>query len=220
MRGSALSDRQEQIIAAAIRLLATKGARRFTVQLLATEIGVTGGAIYRHFASMEAVVDAVVAKVGRILFEGFPPQAPDPIERLEKFFFHRVDTLLTYPFVSRLLHSDHLAQSAGPAQAARMEGYKRRSREFVLDCLREAEQAGTLAQGTSADAGAVIVLGSILSLAHASTKVVSDAQASQLGEQVWTTIERALRSREPMRSAQQQPRRRRQDPDSAANRRA
>ncbi|MBN1944868.1 MAG: TetR family transcriptional regulator [Bradymonadales bacterium] len=44
-----MSDRQNQIVDTATQLLATEGARRFTVARLAVEIGVTGGAIYRHF---------------------------------------------------------------------------------------------------------------------------------------------------------------------------
>jgi AcrR family transcriptional regulator len=201
-----MSDRQTQIVDTAIRLLATKGARRFTVQLLATEIGVTGGAIYRHFASMEGIVDAVVERMGDILFEGFPPEDADPLMRLGTFFHHRTRTIVENPHLSRLLLSDHLAQASGRAQAERLDEYKRRSRGFVIECLREAERAGALAEGTSSEAGAALVLGSILSLSHAGTLVEGEAGAARLSTQVWTMIERALRGPCPAGASKKRPR--------------
>src|SRR5512143_1176373 len=123
-----MSERQAEIVEAATRLLATKGARRFTVQLLADEIGVTGGAIYRHFEGMDEVMSAVVERIGAVLFEGFPPAAEDPLERLRLFFHQRTRSVLAHPHISRLLLSDHLAQAVGKEQAARLEEFKRRSR--------------------------------------------------------------------------------------------
>ncbi len=194
-----MSERQTQIVEAAMRIIATKGSRRFTAQLLAADIGITAGAIYRHFDSMEAVVDAVVERVGAMLFEDFPPVALDPIERLGLFFRRRTRTILVNPHLSRMLLSDHLAQAAGDAQAKRLEEFKRRSRAFVVGCLREAEQDGALAAGISAEAGTVIVLGSILALSHAGARVASETRIERLSEAVWAALERALRA--PGRSA-------------------
>ena len=196
-----VSARETQIVDVAMRIIATKGARRFTAQLLATEIGVTAGAIFRHFESMEAIVDAVVERMGAILFEGFPPEAPDPIERLGLFFQHRTRTIRANPHLSRMLLSDHLSQAAGPAQAARLEEFKRRSRAFVVGCLREAEHDGTLSKDISPEAGAVIMLGSILSLAHATARITSGAGLERLADEVWAAIERTLRGSDHARSA-------------------
>jgi len=187
------SRRQSQIVDAALRIIATKGSRRFTAQLLAAELGVTGGAIYRHFESMEAVVDAVVDRVGAILFEGFPPQAPDPLERLRVFFYHRARAILANPHVSRLLLSDHLAQAGGLAQAKRLDEFKRRSQAFVSGCLREARERDLLADGMSPEAGAAVVLGSILALSHARTRVAGGVGTGRLFDDVWSGIERMLR---------------------------
>jgi len=198
MQQKTMSERQTQIVDAAMRIIATKGARRFTAQLLGAEIGVTPGAIYRHFESMEAIVDAVVARVGAILFERFPPEAADPIERLGIFFRRRTSTILANPHLSRMLLSDHLSQAAGPSQAERLEEFKRRSQTFVLGCLREAAQSGVLSAEISPEAGAVIVLGSVLSLSHASARIASKARTERLADEVWVALERALRA--PRRS--------------------
>jgi len=189
-----MSARQTQIVDAAIRILATRGSRRLTAQALADEIGVTPGALFRHFDSMEAIADAVVGRTGAMLFEGFPPEAADPVERLGLFFRRRARTILAHPHLSRLLLSEHLAQAAGEAQAVRLEGFRRRSRDFVAGCLTEAGQRGVLAPGTDPDAATVMVLGSILALSHAGTRVVSAARFEHLAEAVWAALERALRA--------------------------
>jgi AcrR family transcriptional regulator len=194
MQKNTLSERQGQIVDVAMRIIAIKGARRFTAQLLATEIGVTAGAIYRHFESMEAIVDAVVERIGVILFEGFPPEAPDPLERLGMFFRRRTRTILSNPHLSRMLLSDHLSQAAGPAQAERLEEFKRRSQTFVLGCLREAEENGALSAEISPEASAVIVLGSVLSLSHAAARIAGEARIERLSDEVWSAIERTLRA--------------------------
>ncbi len=196
-----LSARQARIVDAAVRIIANKGPRRFTAQLLAKEVHLTGGAIYRHFASMNAVVDAVVDRIGAVLFEGFPPEVADPLERLKAFFYRRARAILANPDISRLLLSDHLAQAGGPHQSRRLADFKRQSRAFVVECLREAKAAGALVDGTSPEAGAVVVLGSILALSHAAARVASGAESERLFDEVWSGIDRMLRR--PARAAQQ-----------------
>jgi hypothetical protein len=142
---------------------------------------------------MDGVVDAIVTRVGEILFESFPPQAEDPIERLRLFFFRRVKTIFENPHISQLLLSDHLAQAGGPAQARRLDEFKQRSQAFVVDCLRKARVAGLSANGMSAEAGAVMVIGAILALSHATPRVVGKAQCLRLSEEVWAGIERMIR---------------------------
>jgi AcrR family transcriptional regulator len=208
MKRNTMSERQAQIVDVAMRIIATKGARRFTAQLLATEIGVTAGAIYRHFESMEAIVDAVVERIGAILFEGFPPEAPDPIDRLGLFFRCRTRTILANPHLSRMLLSDHLSQAAGPAQAERLEEFKRRSRTFVVECLRESAQDRTLSAQLSPEVGAVIVLGSILALSHATALITSGARIERLSDEVWSAIERTLRASSPPAKPKETPKRR------------
>ncbi|MFH1845031.1 MAG: TetR/AcrR family transcriptional regulator [bacterium] len=188
-----LSERQTQIVDAALRIIASKGSRRFTAQLLAKDVGLTAGALYRHFAGMEEIVDAVVDRVEEILFDGFPPQAANPIERLRLFFYRRARTILDHPHISRLLLSDHLAQAGGVAQSKRLGEFKRRSQVFVSECLAEAHEHGLLANATSPEAGTVVVLGSILALSHAAARVANGAENERLFNEVWSGIERMLR---------------------------
>jgi len=187
--------RQVQIVDAAMRIIASKGARKFTAELLGREVGVTSGAIFRHFKSMEVIVDAAVDRMEAILFEDFPPKAADPIERLGIFFQRRVQAIVANPHISRMLLSDHLAQAGGRDQTKRIVEFKRRSRAFVFECLQEARRSGMLLGETGPEEGTILVLGSILALAHSGTRVPDKREVGRLSGKVWAVIESTLRGR-------------------------
>lgn len=198
--------RQREIVDAAIGILSIDGARSFTAKNIAAEVGITSGAIFRHFQSMGAIVEHAVARIGDVLSRDFPEGAEDPIERLKAFFLNRTQTIVSHPHISRLLLSDHLDQAADSKSVERLRGFKKESRTFVSKCLHEAEKTGKLAKGISAEASAIIVLGAILSLSHASTRVVSDKKIENLSKDVWSTMERlfvvAVGTKKPTRRRQ------------------
>lgn len=185
--------RQAEIVEAAMHIIAREGSRKFTASLLASRVGVTTGAIFRHFSTMDEIVEAIVGRIEAMLFDDLPAEVPDPLERLGVFFERRMRTIAAHPEVSRLLLTDHLAQAAGRAPAARLAEFRRRSRDFVLGCLREAAQAGQLREGVAPEEGAVLVLGSLLSLAHSGDLARSAAGSGRLSQGVWSALDFALR---------------------------
>ena len=50
------AERRQQLVRAASRLFAERGFRSVSMEDLAAEAGVSGPAIYRHFASKEALL--------------------------------------------------------------------------------------------------------------------------------------------------------------------
>ncbi|MFH1017065.1 MAG: TetR/AcrR family transcriptional regulator [Pseudomonadota bacterium] len=185
--------RQTEIVDAAMRILAFQGARRFTAQLIGEQVGVTAGAIFRHFKTMDAIGDAIIDRLEAILFQGFPPKEGDAIERLGVFFRQRVQTIVANPHISSILLTDHLAQTAGQARANRLKMFKQRSRNFVLACLREARRTGTLRGNAGTQEGAILVLGAIFALAHARMRTQDGAAIERLARSVWSVIESTLR---------------------------
>ena len=54
------TQRQEEIIKIAFELIADKGVQEFTIKNLATEIGISEPAIYRHFSSKREILEQIV----------------------------------------------------------------------------------------------------------------------------------------------------------------
>lgn len=179
--------RQTEIADAAMRVIAAQGARHFTARALAREVGITDGAVFRHFATMEEIVAAVVERIETVLFAAPPPAHADPIERLGAFFRARVAVLAAHPHLARLLFSDSLAQLGGPEQVRRIEEFKARTRRFVASCLEEARERGMLADGVGPREGAVIVQGAVFALGHGAGGEEKTTKA------VWKALESLLR---------------------------
>src|SRR5512145_1671 len=104
-------DRRREIAEAALRVISTQGLGRFTALAVAHEVGLSDGALFRHFPSMEAIVDAAIDRVEELLFEGFPPGEEDPVARLGAFFRRRATVIRQNPAVSPLVISDELAKA-------------------------------------------------------------------------------------------------------------
>ncbi|BDG01240.1 TetR/AcrR family transcriptional regulator [Anaeromyxobacter oryzae] len=196
-------DRRHEIAEAALRVIAAHGLRRFTTAAIAAEVGVTDGALFRHFPTKEAIVLAAIDRVEELLFQGFPPEADDPLERLGAFFLRRVGVIRAEPGISRLLVSEELAFAAPPEGVSRVSGFRDRSVAFVQACLAEAERHALLAPGVGADEATVVVLGAILALGHHGTRPARGAGGS--AQRVWAALETFLRGPARPRSAGSRP---------------
>lgn len=187
-------DRRREIADAALRVIAAQGLGRFTALAIAGEVGLTDAALFRHFASKEAIVDAAIARVEELLFEGFPPEADDPIERLGAFFQRRVAVIRAHPGISLLVATGELAKAGSAQSVKRVTEFRRRSIQFVRSCLDEAERRRLLAAGLGPEEGAIVVVGALLALAH--SRMGDEGEPiSALAPRVWSALEALLRGR-------------------------
>ncbi len=185
------TSRRLEIAGAALKVIAERGLGRFTSLAIAREVGVSDAALFRHFPGKEAIVLAAIDRVGEILFEGFPPEDPDPLDRLGRFFRRRVALIRENPGVARLVASEQLAQAAPPEGVARVTEFRRRSQGFVRACLAEAHREGLLAPGLGPAEAAVLVLGAIVALTHGHG--IASGAPEDLALRVWAVLERLLR---------------------------
>jgi AcrR family transcriptional regulator len=159
------SDRQVELADAALHLIATRGIAALTTRSLAEAVGLSTGAIFRHHASLDAVLDAVVARVEEVLATTYPPAGLPPLERLARFVDARSAAVGDRIGILRLVLSDQFQLALPRRGSARLAACVQRTRAFVLGCLREAQAAGEVRADVPAEALAPIVLGTIQQLA-------------------------------------------------------
>ena len=191
-------ERREEIADVAMRILARDGHRRLTSKAIAAEIGITEGAIFRHFPTMEAIADAIVERMADELAPSLERSDEPPLDRLQAFFRQRAALLGSKPDVARLLLSDHLVQAAGEAHATKVEAFRRKSQRLVLECLAEAKARKMLTTGVPIESAMRLVMGALMSIGHG----VAPLPAGKLDETIdglWHLIDRALRGKEGVR---------------------
>jgi AcrR family transcriptional regulator len=87
-------ERREELLDAATRLFAERGVSDTAVSDIVAAVGVSQGTFYWYFESKEAVVDAVVERVGQRIVSGVESIAHEPgIDAVEKLLRMRDELL-------------------------------------------------------------------------------------------------------------------------------
>lgn len=154
-------ERREEIARAVLRIIDERGLTSLTTATLASEVGVTTGALYRHFASIEEILSET-ARYGVDRIEAtFPDPTLPPIDRLLALARNRVQVLGDDPGIAWLLRSEQAYLTLPPDAVDRLRGVVRRSRRFLLELLREGAAAGSIRGDIETELLLVPVLGTM-----------------------------------------------------------
>ncbi|MDM7913906.1 MAG: TetR/AcrR family transcriptional regulator, partial [Candidatus Eisenbacteria bacterium] len=154
---------------AALRIVATKGIAALTTRTLAAEVGLSTGAIFRHFVSLEALLEAVVTRVEAVLESTYPSDDLPPVERLERFVVARSTAVGQQLGILRLVLSEQFLLALPKSGSERLSACVEQTRSFVLNCLREGQSSGELRGDLPAETLAPIVMGTVQMLALSSS---------------------------------------------------
>ncbi|PWB53109.1 MAG: TetR family transcriptional regulator [Nitrosomonadales bacterium] len=103
--------RQEEIIRAAVDLVGEHGVDSVTTQAMADAVGITQGAIFRHFPTKDMIWLGVVHWVrGRLMsvLDMAASQGSDPLDSLERMFFAHLGFIDRVPAIPKLVFTDQL----------------------------------------------------------------------------------------------------------------
>ncbi len=136
------AERREQIADAALEILGRQGLAGLTTTALADAIGVSSGALFRHFASRNEILEETVRQAADRVDATFPDASLPPAERLRALALARVALISTQPGIAWLLRSTQALQALPPTAVQRLRGLIRRSRSYIRRALRAATEAG------------------------------------------------------------------------------
>ncbi len=155
------SVRREEIARAVLRIIGEQGLTSLTTTSLAREVGVTSGALFRHFASRDEILSEAVRYGLARIEETFPDESLPPLERLLELARARIRLLGSEPGLAWLVRSEQ-ARLTLPAPAVRLlVDVVARSKRFVLQALREAAAEGSVRADIEPEALMVPVMGTI-----------------------------------------------------------
>ncbi len=136
------SERREQIADAALAIIGRQGFSALTTTALAEEIGVTSGALFRHFPSRDAILEETVRRAEARLSATLDYVEPEPLPRLERLARARVQVLSEEPGLAWLLRSEEAFLVLPPAAVETLRDLVKRSRAFIEAALRQAIAQG------------------------------------------------------------------------------
>ncbi|MFW3170321.1 TetR/AcrR family transcriptional regulator [Geodermatophilus sp. CPCC 206100] len=152
---AARPSRREQILRAAAQLFAERGSRAVGVDDVGAAVGVTGPAIYRHFASKDAMLAEMLVGISERLLAGGTGQVAaagaEPLAQLRSLIAFQVDFALDNPALITVHDRDLV--SLTEADAAQVRRLQRRYVEVWVGVLgRLHPQADTAASRARAHA--------------------------------------------------------------------
>lgn len=156
--------RRREIAQAALEILGTRGSNALTAASIAEAVGLTSGALFRHFASLEEVLVAAVALAVERVEETFPAAELGPLERVRALTRGRVELLGSDAGLAWLLLSDEAHHVLPEAGLERLRGLVQHSRSFLVEALREAAAQGELRDDLAPEALLPILTGTVHSL--------------------------------------------------------
>lgn len=158
--------RQSSLVQAAVRLAAEHSPAQVTTADLAQAVGISQGAVFRHFASKEDLWLAALDWASeRLLSEldAAAAGAPHPLAALQAVFQAHVAFVIRHPGVPRLIFQElqHAADTPLKARVrALMQGYRAR----VTGLLVRAREQGQLRPEADLEAATVLFIGSVQGL--------------------------------------------------------
>lgn len=158
------SVRRREIAAAALRVIGEHGATSLTAASLAREVGLTAGALFRHFSTLDDILSATVDLAIESIESTFPDQDLPPIERLRRIALGRIELIGGTPGLAWLLLSDQVYLCVPERAVAKLRDLVQRSRVFLLDSFQEGIERGELRGDLGAETMLPIFTGTIHSL--------------------------------------------------------
>ena len=150
------SKRQNEILDAALHLIAEKGIRNLTIRHLSQAMHITDAALYYYFQDKLAIIQALVSR-----FEGDADAVEGNLRgwaAVEAALIHRTELVLATPDLARVVFAEELFQG-DPEVEQILFGMMQRHRKAMLIHFKEAEEAGEIRSGIPENTLFRLVLG-------------------------------------------------------------
>ncbi len=155
--------RQEQIVQAALAVIARSGVVGLSVAGVAKEVGMVPSGIYRHYRNKDEILEVVLDLISQRLLgnvQAVRVEASDPLERLHRLLLRHLDLIRRNGGIPRIVLSEEIF-SGQPKR--RLKVYRMISNYLkeVAILVQESQANGQSRPDLAPDAAAAMFLGLI-----------------------------------------------------------
>ena len=160
------TERRSATVDAVVALAALHNPSEITTTAIAEQMGLTQGALFKHFPSKDAILEAVMDWVAESLMSRVDKAvaaASSPLQALESLFMAHVQFVASHPGVPRIVFAE--LQRAKPSGTRRVvDRLLRRYSERVSQLISDAKARGEVAAFIDTESAAVLFVGTIQGL--------------------------------------------------------
>jgi len=188
-----LTNRQQEIIAAALGIISERGLEALTMKNIARRVGFSDAAVYRHFQDKSAILSAMVdcfASASIQELNRIRGGCGSGLEKIRDFFLDRCRVFAADRVLATVLIAEDLFKN-DPALAAKIQGVMHDHRRLLLKSIRLGQRQGLLRPLPPAHLFTVI-MGSLRLLVLQWMVSGYGFELPQAGEKLWRSLETLL----------------------------
>ncbi len=159
-------ERRAATVRAVVHLAAQHNPSEITTTAIAQQMGVTQGALFKHFPTKEAILEAVMSWVAERLLarvDQAAATATSPLLALEAIFMTHVDFVAEHPGVPRVMFGElQRAKMSAPKRMAQL--LIRRYGERLQRLIEAGKTSGELSSSIDTAAATTLFVGTIQGL--------------------------------------------------------
>ena len=188
-------ERRDEIVLAALGIIANDGLGKFTTASIARTVGISEGALFRHFTSKDEILRELVAHIERTVMETTANAKDAPLPALKRLFLQRADLLRRNPDLVKILFSHQLEQALGPEHHQQILRIKQLSGRFIREKLMEAAALHQLRTDLPPRVLQMFFMGMlhVLVMQEPQIQISSPPEAPPEPELIWLSIEKFLK---------------------------
>ena len=190
-------ERRRITVATVIELAGEQDPSGITTAAIAKRMGLTQGALFRHFPNKKAVLQAVMEWVSDRLIsriEKVVDAKSSPLDALESMFMAHVAFIGEHPGIPRILFAE-LQRSGETAPKRVAQELLRRYEERLNSLLEQGKDCGEIDPQLDSKAAAVLYVGTVQGLVMQSLIADDTSHLQRNAAQVYAIYERGIRSR-------------------------
>lgn len=159
-------ERRAVTVDTVVALAAEQNPSEITTSAIAKRMGLTQGALFRHFPTKDAILQAVMEWVADQLLsrvDQAAAAAPSPLLALEAMFMAHIDFVAERPGVPRIIFGE--LQRAEESEPKRLvQSIVRRYGERLYQLIESGKASGELDPALDSEAAAILFIGTIQGL--------------------------------------------------------
>jgi AcrR family transcriptional regulator len=182
--------RQQEIINAAIQIIARQGFQELTTKQIAETVGVSEAALYRHFDSKTDLIHKILEYFQSLAHEAMGTihtDISDPMEQVKAFMINRYKLFMENPDLAKVMFSEEIFQN-DRSLAEHNLTIMHIHRDQLLKSIRNAQEKQEIRTDVEAIQLFRIVVGSMRLLVTQWQLCGYEFNLQDEGEKLWQSI--------------------------------
>lgn len=157
------TERQQEIMQAALELISEKGIQGLTTKNLSLKIGISEPALYRHFENKNKILLSILDSLKKNSTQFFDSQkhsTENSLVKIEQLFFNHFQSFIKRPVLTSIVFSEDLFRNE-PELMSKMKDVIFHNQVILMDIISEGKINGEIRSDIDTRVMAIMIMGSL-----------------------------------------------------------